>query len=106
LLYLEYYGGGTLFDMVKTEYFSENVCRVLFSQILQGLKHMHQLGLFHFDLKLENIMIDGALELADFDGWVKILDFGGVKSVLKQKNGFTNYNHGTEFYNAPEIHNK
>jgi serine/threonine protein kinase len=106
-LYLEYYGGGTLYDMVEKKHFSENVCRVLFSQMLQGLKHMHELGLFHFDLKLENIMIDGELELANFDGWVKIVDFGGVKPVDKEKNGFTNYhNHGTLLYNAPEIHSQ
>ena len=68
---------------------------------------MHDMGLFHFDLKLENIMIDGDLELANFDGWVKIVDFGGVESVEKQKNGFTNYyHHGTKCYNAPEIHSQ
>ena len=78
LLYLEYYGGGTLFTMVKKSPFSESVCRVLFGQILQGVKHMHSLGLFHFDLKLENIMIDGVLELVNLDSWVKVIDFGGV----------------------------
>ena len=66
---------------------------------------MHTLGLFHFDLKLENIMIEGVLELANVDAWVKIIDFGGVTSVDKQNNGFTNYySHGTKIYNAPEIH--
>ena len=66
---------------------------------------MHSLGLFHFDLKLENIMIDGPLELANVDAWVKVVDFGCVDSVDKQKNGFTNYKHqGTQCYNAPEIH--
>ncbi len=66
---------------------------------------MHSLGLFHFDLKLENIMIDGPLELANVDAWVKVVDFGCVASVIKQKTGFTNYyNQGTECYNAPEIH--
>ena len=67
---------------------------------------MHSHGLFHFDLKLENIMIDGPLELANVDGWVKVVDFGCVNSVDKQKNGFTCYDQGTECYNAPEIHSK
>ena len=67
---------------------------------------MHSLGLFHFDLKLENIMIDGPLELANVDGWVKVVDFGCVSSKLNQKNGFKNYNLGTKCYNAPEIHSK
>jgi serine/threonine protein kinase len=42
---------------------------------------MHLLGLFHFDLKLENIMLDGPLELANVDAWVKVVDFGWVNSV-------------------------
>ena len=68
---------------------------------------MHSLGMFHFDLKLENIMIDGPLELANVDAWVKVVDFGCVNSVDKQKNGFRNYyNQGTKCYNAPEIHSK
>lgn len=67
---------------------------------------MHLLGQFHFDLKLENIMIDGPLELANVDAWVKVVDFGCVNSVDKQKNGFKSYNQGTENYNAPEIHSK
>ena len=37
---------------------------------------MHSFGLFHFDLKLENIMLDGPLELNNADGWVKVVDFG------------------------------
>ena len=67
---------------------------------------MHSLGLFHFDLKLENIMIDGPLELANVDAWVKVVDFGCVNSVDKQKNEFKNYNQGTSCYNAPEIHSR
>jgi serine/threonine protein kinase len=64
--------------MLEKGAFGESVCRVLFSQILQGVKCMHSLGYFHFDLKLENIMIDGVLELANLDSWVKVIDFGGV----------------------------
>jgi serine/threonine protein kinase len=73
---------------------------------LLGVRHIHLKGLFHFDLKLENIMFDGPLELANADSWVKVVDFGCVTSVLKQKNGFKNYSKGTPCYNAPEIHNK
>ena len=67
---------------------------------------MHTQGLFHFDLKLENIMIDGPLELANMDAWVKIIDFGWVRSLLKQREGFETYHQGTEEYNPPEIHNR
>ena len=64
------------------------------------------MGLFHFDIKLENIMIDEELELANADSWVKVVDFGCVKSILEQHNGFKRYNQGTYCYNAPEIHNQ
>ena len=57
---------------------------------------MHTQGLFHFDLKLENIMIDGPLELANMDAWVKIIDFGGVRSLLNQRKGFETYDQGTK----------
>lgn len=34
LLYLEYIGGGILYDMVENRPFNESVCRFLFSQVL------------------------------------------------------------------------
>lgn len=64
---------------------------------------MHSHGLFHFDLKLENIMINEPLELENVNSWIKVVDFGCVTSVVKQKEGYTNYAIGTEEYNAPEI---
>jgi len=67
---------------------------------------MHDFGLFHFDLKFENVMFDGPLELRNAEAWVKVIDFGHAASVLKQKDGFKNYRIGTEEYNAPEIHNR
>lgn len=45
------------------EPFSENVVRVLAQQMVSGVRHMHSLGLIHFDLKLDNFMADGVLEL-------------------------------------------
>ncbi len=65
---------------------------------------MHSLGLFHFDLKLENIMLDGPLELANVDAWVKVVDFGWVSPIENQKKGFRSYHQGTTCYNAPEVH--
>jgi serine/threonine protein kinase len=40
---------------------------------------MHSQQVFHFDLKLENIMMDGLLELENAVRWVKIVDFGACK---------------------------
>ena len=65
---------------------------------------MHDLGLFHFDLKLENIMIDGPLELALVDSWVKIVDFGWTQKVERSDQLLRTFDMGTESINPPEIH--
>jgi serine/threonine protein kinase len=48
---------------------NESLCHALFFQILSGMDYMHrQCGLAHYDLKLENIVVDGHFG-------VKIIDF-------------------------------
>ena len=41
----------------------------MLSETVLGLEHMHAHGLIHRDIKVENIMLDGA-------GHVKLIDFG------------------------------
>lgn len=92
---------GELFDLVseaeglngsKLKY-----CRTIFSQIAEGVNHLHDKGIAHRDLKLENCFLDKAcnVKVADF-GLMKI--FGGpTGEALKTKLGTLNYM-------APEIH--
>lgn len=56
---MEYVPGGELFEYVKNqEGMAENDAKEMFREILQGVKHCHDNGIAHRDLKLENILLD------------------------------------------------
>ena len=79
--------------------FSEKLCRYYFIQILQGLHHIHQQGLCHLDMKLENVLLD-----SNYD--TKIIDFGFATDLKgKDGKGVKTVN-GTEGYMAPEVTSK
>lgn len=59
----------------------EEVLRLL-SQLLDALKTVHDMGLWHLDLKPANIMVD-------VHGEVKLIDFGASKQLNRQKGGAT-----------------
>ncbi|PVU84972.1 hypothetical protein BB560_007201 [Smittium megazygosporum] len=67
-------------------------------QVLSGLKHIHELGLFHRDMKPENILVK-KLDKADFI--FKISDFGLVRET-KNSRPLTTYI-STRWYRAPEM---
>ena len=50
--------------------FGEDFGRLIFSQLLDGLETMHDLNIFHRDIKPDNIMIGGN------DYKLKYVDFG------------------------------
>ena len=90
----EYLSGGTLFDLVDQQGpLGEIASHALFSQLLETMSYMHQIGVVHRDIKLENILLDSNLN-------VKLADFGFAtyKNVSKL-NDFK----GTKTYMAPEI---
>jgi serine/threonine protein kinase len=69
-----------------------------FSQLLDAIEYMHNLGIAHLDLKLENIMIDTQNKT------IKIIDFGesrvfntGNNKIIKEKG-----QRGTKQYMSPE----
>lgn len=91
---MEYIAGWSIFDLLQySGPLSENSARFIFQQIVKGVEHMHSKGIWHRDLKVNNILVD-----KDFS--VKIVDFG----LASQKN--INATHvGTAEYIAPELHN-
>lgn len=95
---LEYVTGGELFEkIVSNGKLSENNGRKLFQQLVDGVSYCHQKGVFHRDLKLENVLVDAK-------GNIKISDFG--LSALPQHfrdDGLLHTTCGSPNYVAPEI---
>lgn len=96
---LEYAENGELFDYIyhPSEGISEKISRYIFREYLLGLKAIHDSGIVHRDLKLDNIMVDRNWKL-------KIADFGFAKSKQGDFMNFKLKSHkGTYSYMAPEI---
>ncbi|XP_072170246.1 uncharacterized protein [Diadema setosum] len=72
-LVMEFVPGGDLLQFVRGQTggkLKEGIARKFVRQLVSALHHMHQLGIVHRDLKMENIMLDHKHET------VKIIDFG------------------------------
>ncbi|XVE82373.1 hypothetical protein DITRI_Ditri15bG0143000 [Diplodiscus trichospermus] len=95
---LEYATGGELFDRIASKgKLSEAEGRKFFQQLIDGVSYCHNKGVFHRDLKLENVLIDAK-------GNIKISDFG--LSALPQhirEDGLLHTTCGSPNYVAPEI---
>ena len=65
----------------KNIYFSEREAMNIMTQIGSGIKNLHQYGIVHRDLKLDNIM---TTKQNDF-GIIKITDFGLPKIFSQQE---------------------
>lgn len=68
LILCEYCDRGTLSNLELPIQELERSCRIIY-QIALALKHMHNLGIIHRDIKAENILFDN-------NGRVKLCDFG------------------------------
>ena len=91
---MEYICGDLLGFIRKRGKLSESMTKVIFKQIIEGLRYIHKKKIVHRDIKLDNILID-------LNNTVKICDFGVSKRINK---GDIMYDHcGTPAYIAPEI---
>lgn len=63
--------------------------------ILQGIRHAHQAGIIHRDIKPQNILLDGQQR-------VKITDFGIAKALSETRMTETNQVMGSVQYISPE----
>ncbi|CAD8090358.1 unnamed protein product [Paramecium sonneborni] len=91
---LEYCSGGELFFMLrKVKRMNEEQAFFYFAEICLGMKHLHDRSIIYRDIKPENILID-------FDGHVRIADFG-LSRQLDQDIAYSFC--GSPEYMAPEM---
>ena len=96
LIIMEYINGGNLFSFLKKHRkVSEKTAKLLYRQIILGIKYIHEQGIVHRDIKLENILID-------LNNNIKICDFG-IGRVLSSPDQPLFDQCGTPMYIAPEI---
>ncbi|KAF5306242.1 hypothetical protein FQA39_LY08940 [Lamprigera yunnana] len=96
---LEYMEGGELADlmMLSSTPLPENIVKILFYQIVMGIRYLHLRNITHRDLKPGNIL----LKSKDLITVVKIADFG-LSKMLESKS-LLGTCCGTPYYVAPEV---
>lgn len=66
---MEYCPHGELFGLVERKYMKAEDKQCIFKQVLRGVEYLHEHGIAHRDIKLENLLMTD-------DGYIKITDFG------------------------------
>ncbi|KAK9069075.1 hypothetical protein SSX86_013191 [Deinandra increscens subsp. villosa] len=94
---MEFVKNGELFEKVARGRLSESQSRKYFQQLISAVGYCHSRGVYHRDLKLENLLIDE-------NGDLKVSDFG-LSAVTGQirSDGLLHTLCGTPSYVAPEI---
>lgn len=92
----DYYERGTLLDLLIAEKrLKENPLAVtLFRQLIEAINYLHDRGIAHRDIKLENIMIDG-------NGDIKLIDFGFARHIERRERSRSFC--GTQPYTSPQV---
>ncbi|PQE06561.1 camk kinase protein [Rutstroemia sp. NJR-2017a WRK4] len=93
---MEYFPMGTLHGFINGNMLEDDV-RIISSQLIAGLRIMHEEGFAHRDLKPQNIFIVQKTPV----WWIKIGDFG----ITKRSSNITALQTeiGTPLYRAPEV---
>ncbi len=96
------YTGGDLGDLEETKPQPRNEVEVasIMRQLFSGIEHMHELGIVHRDLKLENLMLE---DPSSGEMQLKIIDFGLSAKVTKDAPSELKDGCGTIEYIAPEV---
>ena len=93
----EYISGKELLHFIENnENLSEkDICK-LYQQIISGIEYMHEIGIAHRDLKLENILLNYKKD-------IKIIDFGLSNKYDRDIDELLHSSCGSPCYAAPEM---
>ncbi|KAI8882544.1 Pkinase-domain-containing protein [Backusella circina FSU 941] len=92
---MEYMEGGALTDVIENNTMTEQQISTVCYQTAMGLSHLHSQKVIHRDIKSDNVLLD-------FQGNVKISDFGYCAKLSEQKNKRETMV-GTPYWMAPEV---
>ena len=98
---MEYLSAGTLSDFLSGRKadgeapMGESLIAYVCREVLLGLQNLHDIRRVHRDIKGDNVLLD-------FDGSVKVADFGFCAELTK-RSGKRNTVVGTPFWMAPEV---
>lgn len=98
-LVMEYIDGGDMHAALATrKKFPEAVAQALFRSLIECLFYCHEQGVYHRDLKLENLLLTS-------DGELKVCDFGlaSIRTFNSARNNLCHTIVGTEDFNPPEV---
>ena len=83
MIQMEYCSGRTLKEYIRSSTSINRESNLqLFKQLISGLKHIHQMGMIHRDVKPANIFLNE-------DGVLKIGDFGLARTQIWDENSFS-----------------
>ena len=92
---MPFINGGELYKIFQMQKrFEESTAKFYAAQIIIAIGKLHEKGIMHRDLKLENIMVDER-------GYIKIIDYGLAKKLADDE--ITMSYLGTPEYLAPEM---
>ncbi|KAM6582521.1 hypothetical protein CsatB_009523 [Cannabis sativa] len=96
---MEYVKGGELFNKISKGKLQEDMARKYFQQLISAVDYCHSRGVYHRDLKLENLLLDenGVLKVTDF-GLSALVESRPEEHVVMLKTAC-----GTPAYAAPEV---
>jgi protein-serine/threonine kinase len=94
---MEYASGGELFGhILARKYLKEPEACKYFTQLIIGVSYLHNHGIVHRDLKLENLLLDKDRNLI-------ITDFGFANRFSVETDDLLSTSCGSPCYAAPEL---